>query len=69
MESTEEGRTDKITFYMGFEYKEIHSILKGRHKISFSLSGLKRRLKILGLKRRNSELTEEELKGQKNIDL
>ena len=49
---------------MGFEYKEILSILKERHTISLSVSGLKRHLKILGLKRRNSELTEEELKGQ-----
>ena len=37
-----------------FEYKKILSSLKERHKISSSLSRLKRRLKILGLKRRNS---------------
>ena len=63
MESTEEGLI-KEYFYMGFEYKEILSILIERHKIWLSLSGLKKRLKILGLTRRNSQLTEEQLKGQ-----
>ena len=29
------GRTDKRIFYMGFKDKEILSILKERHKISF----------------------------------
>ncbi len=48
MDEIEEG-VIKEYFYKGFEYNEILSILSKNHDISVSLSGLKRRLKRLGL--------------------
>ena len=48
-------------FRLGFQYKEIRSLLSSRHGVDISLSHLKRELKRLHLKRRNRTPQEETL--------
>eukprot|EP00794_Sanderia_malayensis_P002588 gene2588-2999_t len=52
----------KEYFYNGFQYKQILSMLSNNHDIKMSLSGLKRRIKRLGLARKKCNYDVEEIK-------